>query len=137
MLPDLTLHLSSLQMTILTESVLYVKDLKPIEAVLRRTTLDIADSCPNVAVVDLTGAGTIEWCFTRMSDQSVITRTAAVESATDGHISYTFVLTDFDTDFTPGNYKVSVRAVLASGEDYVVEARCCPSLRVVADPCER
>jgi hypothetical protein len=124
-------------MTILTEPVLYVSDLKPIEAVLRRTVLDPEDSCPNIETVDLTDATTITFCFTRLSDGIVITRTATVVDALLGQIEYNFVLTDYTTDFTPGDYKVAIRAVLASGEDFVVESRCCPSLTVLADPCGR
>lgn len=120
-------------MAILSEQVLYVSDLKPIEAILRRTSIDPESECPETAVLDLTGA-TIQWVFTRLADGEAIERDGTVESASLGHVSYTFEEADFDTDFTIGNYKVFIRAELTNGEDFVVESRHCPTFRVAEDP---
>lgn len=132
-----TIQLTNYLMTILTEPALYVMDLKPIEAALKKSALDPATLCTVITDVDLTGATIIAWCFTRISDGVAIGRTAAVVDATTGHIRYTFVAGDYTADFVPGTYKVAVRAVLADGTDFVTEPRCCPSLTVLADPCGR
>jgi hypothetical protein len=123
-------------MSILTESLLYVGDIKAIEAVLTRSTLNAETLLPVVAPVNVTSA-TITFIFTRLSDGELISKVGEVVSGADGHVKYTFSPSDYDEDFTPGNYKLAIRAELTSGDDMLAEARCCPALKIVEDPSER